>query len=48
MKIVAKAFEAPSSVGSGISMSLKETRGQQFIRLGITALAQEGFFGGGA
>ncbi len=43
--IIAKAFTAPTSAQSGFSISLNVSRGHQYIRLGMTAAAQERVFG---
>jgi hypothetical protein len=39
-------FEQLTALGSGITMSLCETRAGQYIRLSITSAAQERYFGG--
>lgn len=43
--ITAKQFQAPTSTGSGVTLSQGETKGLCFWRIGINAAAQKALFG---
>lgn len=46
MIINIKPFQPKSAAGTGISIALRDGKSGQYIRIGLTAAAQEAFFGG--